>query len=190
MKDLRQYKNYLIVDLEATCCDKQSIQRHEMETIEIGAVLVDAEDLSIKTEFQTFIKPVRHPILTEFCKQLTSIQQIDVENATTFPEALQLFKNWLYQYDEFLFCSWGDYDRRQIEQECQFHGVAYPFSSEHVNIKKLFSESQGIKKKLGMAEALKLARLPLEGTHHRGIDDAKNMAKLMPYILGIKKIER
>ncbi|MDY7021491.1 MAG: exonuclease, partial [Cyanobacteriota bacterium] len=26
------------------------------------------------------------------------------------------------------------------------------------------------------------------GTHHRGIDDTRNIAKLMPYILGIKKL--
>lgn len=43
-----------------------------------------------------------------------------------------------------------------------------------------------MKKKLGMARALEIAGLPLDGTHHRGIDDARNMAKLMPYILGKK----
>jgi len=37
-----------------------------------------------------------------------------------------------------------------------------------------------------MARALEIAGLPLDGTHHRGIDDARNMAKLMPYILGKK----
>jgi 3'-5' exoribonuclease 1 len=35
---------------------------------------------------------------------------------------------------------------------------------------------------------LELTSLPLEGTHHRGIDDARNIAKLLPYILGQKKL--
>jgi 3'-5' exoribonuclease 1 len=36
----------------------------------------------------------------------------------------------------------------------------------------------------GMARALNLANIELEGTHHRGIDDAKNIAKLLPYCIG------
>jgi inhibitor of KinA sporulation pathway (predicted exonuclease) len=40
-----------------------------------------------------------------------------------------------------------------------------------------------------MAEALKMAGITLEGTHHRGIDDTRNIVKLMPYILGVKKLQ-
>ena len=40
-----------------------------------------------------------------------------------------------------------------------------------------------------MAKALDLAGIKLEGIHHRGIDDAKNIARLMPYILGREKIK-
>jgi inhibitor of KinA sporulation pathway (predicted exonuclease) len=73
MTDLNQYDYFLVLDLEATCCDRGTIKRHEMEIIEIGAVMVGAKTLTIRDEFQTFIKPVRHPVLTEFCKSLTSI---------------------------------------------------------------------------------------------------------------------
>ena len=86
------------------------------------------------------------------------------------------------------FGSWGDFDLKQLQQDCQFHNVAYPISSPHVNVKKLFSESQNLVKKQGLSEAVKLARLEFIGTHHRGIDDARNIAKLMPYILGRKHI--
>ena len=41
---------------------------------------------------------------------------------------------------------------------------------------------------MGMKWALELAGIKLIGTHHRGIDDTKNIAKLMPYILGIKNV--
>ena len=34
------------------------------------------------------------------------------------------------------------------------------------------------------AGALKLAQISLTGSHHRGIDDANNMIKLMPYVMG------
>jgi len=184
--NLEKYKYFLVVDLEATCCDKQSISRREMETIEIGAVIVEAKSLNLIDEFVTFIKPVRNPILTEFCTQLTSIRQSDVDKAPIYPESIKLFKDWLYQYDSFIFCSWGDYDKGQLERDSQFHKIPYPIGADHINIKTLFSSSQNLKKKFGMARALEIAGLPLDGKHHRGIDDARNMAKLMPYILGKK----
>ncbi len=42
---LDQYDYYLVLDLEATCCDQGTIKRHEMEIIEIGAVMVEAPTL-------------------------------------------------------------------------------------------------------------------------------------------------
>ncbi len=52
----------------------------------------------------------------------------------------------------------------------------------------MFSRSQGLKKKQGMAEALKLCGLKLEGAHHRGIDDARNIARMLPWIVGDKRV--
>lgn len=86
------------------------------------------------------------------------------------------------------FCSWGDYDRKQLIQDSQYHRIGYPIDAEHINIKVLFSANQGLRKKFGMAGALKKAGLELIGTHHRGIDDARNMARLMPYITGREKL--
>lgn len=38
-------------------------------------------------------------------------------------------------------------------------------------------------KSCGMARALEIAGLPLEGTHHRGADDARNIARLAALVL-------
>lgn len=190
MMNLENYQYFLVVDLEATCCDRQSIPRQQMEIIEIGAVMVEAKSFNIISEFQTFIKPVRHTILTDFCQQLTSISQVQVDNAPFYREAIAIFKKWIDQYPNVIFSSWGDYDRKQFLQDCQFHQVAYPFNSEHINFKKLFSLNQNLKSRYGMAQALRLAEIELQGTHHRGIDDARNIARLMPFILGIKKLEK
>lgn len=34
-----------------------------------------------------------------------------------------------------------------------------------------------------MARALQMVGLPLDGSHHRGLDDARNIAKLVPWAL-------
>jgi inhibitor of KinA sporulation pathway (predicted exonuclease) len=180
------YQYFLIIDLEATCSNKKEISRREMEIIEIGAVMVEADNLKIISEFQTFIKPVRHPILTDFCRQLTSITQQQVDNAPLYQIAIANLQQWLSQYSNFIFGSWGDYDRKQFQQDSNFHSVPYPIDSEHINLKKLFSKSQGFSYTHGMTKALELAGIELEGIHHRGIDDARNIARLIPYILGRK----
>ncbi len=126
MTNLNQYDYYLVLDLEATCCDKETIKRHEMEIIEIGAVIVEAQNLTIVDEFQTFIKPVRHPILTEFCKSLTSISQTQVDQAPSYLEAMPCLKKWLSGYSNAVFGSWGDYDRKQFQQDSKFHKVPKP----------------------------------------------------------------
>ena len=171
-------KSLVIVDLEATCCNKKSVPRHEMEIIEIGAVQADSVTGEIISEFEAFVQPVRHPVLTEFCTELTSITQQDVNRAKGYPEVIASFKEWLTEIEVYDFCSWGAYDKSQFEQDCQFHNIPYPFIGKHRNLKIEFSEALGVKKKFGLAGAIKHLGLEFEGTHHRGIDDARNIARI------------
>ncbi len=181
MKITQDY--YLIIDLEATCADDNSIPRQKMEMIEIGAVMLNCKTLHVETEYQTFIKPILHPVLTEFCKSLTSISQKDVDTAPLFPDALKDFQSWFHPFESYLFCSWGDYDKNQFKQDCKLHGVDYPFPGGHLNIKKAFSVAIDSQKKFGMAGALEKLNLKLEGVHHRGIDDARNIARIVRAVL-------
>ncbi len=170
---------YLIVDLEATCSDDGAVPRGEMEIIEIGAVVQNAHTFEIESEFQGFVRPVHHPELTEFCTGLTGIAQSQVDGAPLFPEALEAFREWMYAFDDTLFCSWGDYDRNQFVQDCGFHNVGWPFRSGHLNLKAEFSKAMGLTKKLGVVEALRKLGMTFEGSHHRGLDDARNMARIV-----------
>ena len=116
----------------------------------------------IDSEYQQFIKPVRHPILTEFCTDLTTITQQDVDTAPTFAEVIPQFKQWIDSYPKNIFCSWGNYDKTQFIQDCKFHNIDYPFGTEHRNIKKEFSMYFGnAKKSFGMTKALEHLGLQL-----------------------------
>lgn len=180
---------YLVVDLEATCCDRGTIEKYHMEIIEMGAVMVRANDFKVIDEYQSFVRPHRHPKLTQFCTELTSIRQSDVDAAHSFVEFVSEFKRWLYRYSNFVFCSWGDYDFHQLQQDCNFHRIPNPISAPHLNVKKRFSETQCIAKKLGLAQAVALAGLQFLGTHHRGIDDARNIACLLPFAIGTAEVD-
>ena len=168
----------IIVDVEATCCDDGSFPREEMEIIEIGAVAFQVATGEITGEYQSFIRPVRNPQLTTFCRELTGICQKDVDVADDFPAVMVPFSKWLSQFEEYDFCSWGFYDRSQFEQDCAFHSVTYPFTGPHRNLKLEFSEALGVKKRFGVGRALRKLGLEFEGTPHRGLDDARNIARI------------
>ncbi|MEM6498667.1 MAG: 3'-5' exonuclease, partial [Pseudomonadota bacterium] len=71
LNELASFSTLLVVDLEATCSSDNAIPPAKMETIEIGAVVVDAKQFQVITEYQSFIRPVRNPVLTDFCTGLT-----------------------------------------------------------------------------------------------------------------------
>ncbi|WP_088239398.1 3'-5' exonuclease [Calothrix rhizosoleniae] len=175
-------KYFLIIDLEATCSKDGAIPRHQMEIIEIGAVMLNSSTWNVDSEFQQFIKPIIHPQLTDFCTELTTIKQQDVDVAPTLAEVISQFKKWMLSFDNYTFCSWGNYDKNQFIQDCKFHQIPYPFTSTHRNIKQEFSEYLGVSRKFGMAQALQYLGMELQGTHHRGIDDARNIATIFKYM--------
>ncbi len=172
----------IIFDLEATCWRDQHLPQ-EMETIEIGAVALD-ENGAIQSEFDCFVRPVVHPQLSDFCTKLTSITQSDVDGTDTFAIAFARFVAWAQEGGEpLVLVSWGDYDPRQLQADCARAGIDYPASfGHHVNIKQRFAELHVIKP-IGMVRALKTLGLPLTGTPHRGIDDARNIAAIAQTML-------
>ena len=172
---------YIVIDLEATCWDAPtSLAR--MEIIEIGAVRLASAAGPVVDEFARFVKPVVERELSPFCRELTSIRQEDVDRAETFVQVFPELRAWIGAAP-FTWCSWGAYDLQQLKQDCARHGLPFPVEFErHVNLKKVFAKQRRIKS-CGMAAALKIAGLPLSGTHHRGIDDARNIAQLAIGIL-------
>lgn len=167
---------YVIVDLEATCWEGRESNKNE--TIEIGAVLVN-EKKQIISEFEQFVKPLMNPILSDFCKQLTSISQEQVDKAPYFYEAVANFKDWINSYDkQFLLCSWGYYDKLQFEQDCKLHGLETDWLTNHISLKHQYAQIVSLKRAIGMKNALLNEKMILCGIHHRGIDDARNITKI------------
>lgn len=178
---------YLVVDLEATCDEGSALPREESEIIEIGAVLVDGATLEPLDEFQTFVRPVIHPQLTPFCTRLTTITQADVARAPTFrfvAPRLAAFGQGA------LFCSWGAYDKNQLERDARRAGIRSPLGPRHLNLKEAFARAAGEPGQRGNGNALGRVGLKPTGTQHRGIDDARNIARLLPWVLGRVAIPR
>jgi len=88
-----------------------------------------------------------------------------------------------YKSRERLIASFGDYDSQQFGRNCTAFGIAYPFGLTHLSVKNLAAIAYGWSREESTSEALKRAGLLLEGTHHRGGDDAWNIAGLLCKLL-------
>jgi inhibitor of KinA sporulation pathway (predicted exonuclease) len=186
---LRRFKTLLVVDLEATCWAEGRGPREETETIEFGAVLVRMSDLQPIDERSWFIRPKLHPVLSEFCTELTSITQDQVDAGLPFERVSELTAEWLEPHRERLgWGSWGNYDKHQLQKDSARLEMQSPLEPyHHRNLKVDFSKQHDLGKwRPEMRAALELCGLAVEGTHHRGIDDARNIARMLPFLLDPK----
>ncbi|SDB15516.1 exonuclease domain-containing protein [Pseudomonas sp. NFACC13-1] len=176
--------HWLVIDLEATT-DEGGWPVTEMEIIEIGATLVSRDGREVD-HFQRFVRPLRRPLLTPFCRELTHITQANIDGAAHLTEVWPAFERWLAPYQPRLesWVSWGDYDRKQLLQEWQrqqLHSVLAQVP--HMNLKQRFAKARRLERPLGLNGALQLAGLQFYGQQHRALEDARNTARLLPLVL-------
>ncbi len=171
----------LIIDIEATCWDGPTPPGQEGEIIEIGLACLDVATLEPMEKRSILVKPKRSTV-SPFCTQLTTLTQNQVDQGISFSSACAILKN-AYDSRSRTWASYGDYDRRQFARQCDSYQVASPLGVSHLNVKNLFALAHGLTHEVGMAEALERLGIPLEGTHHRGIDDAWNIAHILAALL-------
>lgn len=189
----------LCVDLEATCDEypeglneeerlshRLQVRRDEMETIEVGAVVLDLhQDAKIVSEYTRFVRPVLNPVLTDFCKRLTTIDQVDVDSATTYDEVRQTLDDYLspFKNDGLMWCSWGDYDAKQLAADAARNQCAPMLADlSHTNAKRWHWKIMKCDA-MGLRPAVEDWGIQWSGQYHRGIDDARNLGVLVGEIL-------
>jgi inhibitor of KinA sporulation pathway (predicted exonuclease) len=170
----------VVFDLEATCWEKgTTVERQEV--LEIGAVKLDAAFKAV-SEFQRFVRPTAEPTLSDFCRSLTGIRQEEVDASEPFPAVLASFADWAGPGPA-RFASWSTYDLRQLRSDCRRHGIPFPPVMEcHVDLRQVYSDHRGVEATT-MKRALEMEGLPMEGAHHRGLDDSRNIARLAARLL-------
>ena len=90
--------------------------------------------------------------------------------------------------DNSMFVTCGDWDlKTMLPKHCDYLNISYPnYFSAWANIKVLFSNAYG-RNAGGMKNMLDALEIPLDGTHHRGIDDCYNIAKIAQRMIVDKK---
>lgn len=192
---MKNLKTILVVDVEATCVDSNNGEEfppgQETEIIEIGICELDLRTFERSQKTSILITPVRSKV-TEFCTRLTTLTQaqLDADGVpyrTACESVTELFKAHNKPWG-----SWGAYDRTMFEREAARRTMGrpergrdvYPWSPHHTNLKQMMSLVMGrFDGEYGMIHACAVAGLEPEGTHHRGHDDAWNIAGIAAWVL-------
>jgi ERI1 exoribonuclease 3 len=196
-----------VLDFEATC--DNAIRMNVQEIIEFPTLFVSTETGKIDYTFHTYVKPQVNPTLTAFCTELTGIEQATVDAGISLDEALRQHQHFLTTHglesavdaaekvasvDEqgenktkkFIYATCGDWDLLTcLPKELQYHGRASTCPRNlrsWCNLKKAFVDLYNCKPK-GMGGMLNHIGLQLEGRHHSGIDDCRNLARVVEIML-------
>lgn len=180
---MSKHKSILVIDVEATCWDDGRVDNHPSrrnEIIEIGIAEIGLKSKKIERTESIIVKPNTSTI-SPFCTKLTTLTPEFVEEkGVSYWAALDILDNKYKAYQQ-IFASWGDYDRKAFERNCAWCETSYPFGNMHLNVKALFLAKYGYtggQQKCGNDLGIKM-----EGTAHRGIDDAVNIAKILLKLL-------
>jgi len=195
-------KYICVLDFEKTC--EQDVLLDPQEIIEFPSVLVEignGKNCANVAEFESYVKPTVHPKLTPFCTELTGVTQANVDSALTLPMVLEQHHAWLMKHvgvDEscctFLTC--GDMDLKRSLPEDPNIGEDY---ADDKKVPAVYKRWLNIKKEFGlfykdwypkkgkqprnMTEMLEKLDLQLEGKHHSGIDDCRNIGNVVKRML-------
>lgn len=178
---------FIVLDFEANCSGNQT-GNHEI--IEFPCVLVDRETGETISEFHNYVKMITYTKLSDFIKNLTHITDNQVTNGLTWAESLIEFEKWCKQNDvtpeNSTIVTCGDWDIKiMLANQLSISKTKLsPFLNKlfgcwtNVKIVYLKRSNTEFQKPKGMAAMLDELKIPLEGHHHSGIDDCRNIIKI------------
>jgi inhibitor of KinA sporulation pathway (predicted exonuclease) len=176
------YDWILVIDFECTCDESAFEWPHEI--IEFPVVAVDVQRQTIVAEFHTYVKPVRNPVLTPFCIDLTGIRQEQVDAAPTLPEAISAFEAWLSTAvptgTRVIVATDGPWDMRNFMYRCSVvrDRIAFPQLFYHwLDVRKSYASFFKCRP-LNLGQMLSRLGWTFEGRPHSGLDDARNIARI------------
>lgn len=180
----------LVVDFEATC-EEYAPPSYLHEIIEFPVVVVDAKLQRVITEFHRYVKPKVKPQLSEFCRQLTGIRQEDIDSAAPLEDVIKQFERWYAQTippgSRTVLVTDGPADLREFMyvHSVTRQGIRFPsMFYQWIDVKQVFAHffqcQQGKIKAM-----LEVLQCPFEGRLHSGIDDARNIAKIVIRMLEV-----
>lgn len=183
------YDFILVLDFEATC-EEPTPPNFLPEIIEFPVVVIDINTRQLVGEFHSFVRPAHNAVLSPFCKSLTGITQQQVDLAPTLPEVVRRFEEWHKSVipcgKTSIFATDGPWDLRDFMYRysvCEGVAMFPPLFFRWLDVKESFAAFFNCRhgKIQAMLEYLGLGEF--EGRLHSGLDDARNIARIIVAML-------
>ncbi|KAL7218289.1 hypothetical protein ACSBR2_011544 [Camellia fascicularis] len=158
----QQLDFFLVLDLEG-----------KVEILEFPVLMLDAKTMDVVDMFHS----VWH------------------DTAIPFEEVIQQFEAWMVQHDllgkelngrlsRAAFVTCGNWDlKTKVPQQCEVSRMVLPpYFMEWINLKDIYLNFYK-RRATGMITMMKELQIPLVGSHHLGIDDTKNIARVLQHML-------
>lgn len=117
------------------------------------------------------------------------------DTALPFKEVLEQFEAWLTEHhlwgrelrghlNQAAFVTCGNWDlKTKVPEQCKVSNIDLPpYFMEWINLKDVYLNFYG-REARGMMSMMKQCGIPLLGSHHLGIDDTKNIARVLLHML-------
>ncbi|NWI33971.1 ERI2 exoribonuclease, partial [Sula dactylatra] len=167
--------------------------------VEFPAVLLNTSTGETESEFHTYVQPQEHPILSEFCTELTGITQDQVDEGVPLNICLSQFLKWIQKIQmekriifssdipshstseakPCTFVTWTDWDLGVcLQYECKRKQLRKPdIFNSWIDLKATYRAFYNRKPK-GLNGALQDLGIAFAGREHSGLDDSRNTARL------------
>ncbi|NXJ90440.1 ERI2 exoribonuclease, partial [Corythaixoides concolor] len=193
----QRFGHLIVIDFEATCW--RDARGRGPEIIEFPAVLLNTATGEIESEFHTYVQPQEHPILSEFCTELTGITQDQVDEGVPLNICLSQFLKWIQKIQKekkiifssdtprcstseakpCTFVTWTDWDLGVcLQYECKRKQLRKPdILNSWIDLKATYRTFYN-RKPNGLSGALQDLGIAFAGREHSGLDDSRNTARL------------
>ncbi|KAK9981874.1 hypothetical protein ABG768_001397 [Culter alburnus] len=192
----QRFSFLIVIDFESTCWREKNGCGQEI--IEFPAVLLNVSNGAVESEFHTFVQPQEHPVLSDFCTELTGITQDQVDSAPPLHICLSRFKHWLLRLQQergvvfetdsagpapsghpCAFVTWSDWDLGVcLLYECKRKQLTVPEALKSwIDLRATYRLFYNRKPK-GLRGALLDLGIQFTGREHSGLVDARNTALL------------
>ncbi|KAJ6332737.1 hypothetical protein OIU77_008734 [Salix suchowensis] len=178
---------FLVFDLEG-----------KVEILEFPVLIIDAKKMGVVDLFHRFVRPtamseerVNEYIYNKYGK--FGVDRVWHDTALPFNEVLQQFESWLTQHNLWekthggrlnraAFVTCGNWDvKTQVPHQCSVSKLKLPpYFMEWINLKDVYQNFYNPRNEArGMRTMMSQLKIPMVGSHHLGLDDTKNIARVL-----------
>lgn len=179
------YKNYLVFDFEFTTHDSMCGRPRGFfqEVIEVGAVLLTLPEYQSSWRYQTFVRPLFFPRLSPACKNLTMINQEDIDAGIPLGDMLIKLAE-VYKAGETGLVAWGNSDREVVENCCAKYKLPCPFNwADYIDLAEEYKAFYRHERRISLKHAVEERQIERKGFYHLALDDAENTVLIVMRML-------